>query len=99
MRAMILDQIVARKRVEVSALPALDRAVLRDLAPCRDFRAALKRPARESVRVIAECKKGSPSKGVFAKDYDPVLIAYHYLLGGASCVSVLTDRDFFFGSL
>ncbi len=97
---MILDRIVAHKRaVELPRLPAVDRVVLRDLPACRGFRAALKRPAGQTARVIAECKKGSPSKGIFAHDYDPVLIAYHYLLGGASCLSVLTDEKFFFGSL
>ncbi|MBA3846604.1 MAG: indole-3-glycerol phosphate synthase TrpC [Planctomycetes bacterium] len=97
---MILDRIVAHKRaVELPRLPAVDRVALRDLPACRGFRAALKRPKGQTARVIAECKKGSPSKGIFAPDYDPVLIAYNYLLGGASCLSVLTDEKFFFGSL
>ncbi len=96
---MILDEIVAHKRTEIVALPAVDRVALRDLPPCRGFRAALRRAPGESVHVIAECKKGSPSRGVFMPDYDPVLIAYDYLLGGAHCMSVLTDQRFFFGSL
>ncbi len=96
---MILDEIVAHKRTEIVALPAVDRAALRDLPACRGFRAALKRAPGESVHIIAECKKGSPSRGVFMPDYDPVLIAYDYLLGGAHCLSVLTDQRFFHGSL
>ncbi len=96
---MILDEIVAHKRTEIAALPVVDRAALRDLPACRGFRAALERAPGESVHVIAECKKGSPSRGVFMPDYDPVLIAYDYLLGGAHCLSVLTDQRFFFGSL
>ena len=44
-------------------------------------------------------KKGSPSKGIFRDDYDPVLQAMHYVTGGASCMSVLTDQRFFFGHL
>ena len=96
---MILEKIVAHKRTELPALPLVDRSVLRDLPACRGFRAALKRPANDTVHVIAECKKGSPSKGVFVSDYDPVLVAYNYLLGGAHCCSVLTDEKFFYGHL
>ncbi len=97
---MILDEIIAHKRSrELPQLPAVDRSLLRDQLPTRGFRAALVRQPGESVHVIAECKKGSPSKGVFVQDYDPVLIAYQYLLGGAHCCSVLTDERFFFGEL
>jgi indole-3-glycerol phosphate synthase len=96
---MILEKIVAHKRGEIAGLPKVDRAVLRDLPACRGFRAALKRPTGDTIHVIAECKKGSPSKGVFVKDYDPVVIAYTYLLGGANCCSVLTDEKFFYGHL
>lgn len=96
---MILEKIVAHKRTEIACLAPVDRAVLRDLPACRGFRAALKRPADDTIHVIAECKKGSPSKGVFVKDYDPVVIAYTYLLGGANCCSVLTDEKFFYGHL
>jgi indole-3-glycerol phosphate synthase len=96
---MILDKIVAHKHTEVSSLPPVDRSVLRDLPACRGFRAALKRPPSDTIHVIAECKKGSPSKGVFVTDYDPVLVAYNYLLGGAHCCSVLTDEQFFYGHL
>ena len=99
MPADILDRIVATKRSEIARLPPVDRAALRDLPACRGFRAALKRPPRETIRVIAECKKGSPSKGVFMHEYDPVLIAFTYVLGGAHCLSVLTDRDYFHGAL
>ncbi|MBN8527024.1 MAG: indole-3-glycerol phosphate synthase TrpC [Planctomycetes bacterium] len=98
--ATILDQIIAHKRaVEVPLLPAVDRAALRDLPACRGFRAALRRPAGQPIRVIAECKKASPSKGVFAPDYDPVVTAFQYVHGGASCLSVLTDEKWFQGRL
>ncbi len=96
---MILDKIIAHKRTELPPLPPVDRGVLRDLPACRGFRSALKRPANDTIHVIAECKKGSPSKGVFVQNYDPVVIAYQYLLGGAHCCSVLTDERFFFGHL
>jgi indole-3-glycerol phosphate synthase len=96
---MILDKIIAHKRAELPLLPLVDRTVLRDLPTCRGFQKALKRPANDTIHVIAECKKGSPSKGIFVSDYDPVVIAYHYLLGGAHGCSVLTDERFFYGHL
>jgi indole-3-glycerol phosphate synthase len=68
----------------------------RDRAPARDFRAAL---LAGQPAVIAEIKKASPSKGVFVTDYDPAAIARTYRDGGANCLSVLTDRDYFQGSL
>lgn len=95
---MILDTIVARKYEEVAALkqrglPVLDRPV----APPRGFlRALVEAP---SVAIIAEAKKASPSKGVIQPDFDPVRIARNYRDGGAHCLSVLTDVDFFQGSL
>lgn len=96
----ILDEIVAHKRaVELPRLAPVDRAALRDLPPCRGFANALRRPAKDTVHVIAECKKGSPSKGIFAADYDPVVTAFHYVVGGAHCLSVLTDERFFHGHL
>lgn len=51
-----------------------------------------------AVTVIAECKKGSPSRGIFLQDYQPVQIAKEYEQGGAHAVSVLTEPDFFYGS-
>lgn len=96
---MILDRIVADKRVEIRRLPGVDRAALRDLAACRGFRAALKREPGAPIQVIAECKKGSPSKGIFVQDYQPVVTAFHYVLGGAAAISVLTDAKYFHGGL
>ncbi len=96
----ILARIVDHKRtLVVPRLPAVDRGALRDLPATRGFRAALRRPVNDTIHVIAECKKGSPSKGIFVTDYDPVLIAYHYQLGGAHALSVLTDEPYFFGHL
>ena len=94
---MILDKIIAQKEREVPQLPAVDQAVLADLPACRDFRGALQRPQGEPIHVIAESKKGSPSKGIFNDHYDPVAQGFFYQAGGAHCLSVLTDEQFFFG--
>lgn len=95
---MILDTIVARKYEEVAELKRRGLPTLsRPIAPPRGFiRALVNAPG---VAIIAEAKKASPSKGVIQLDFDPVRIARNYKQGGAHCLSVLTDVDFFQGSL
>ncbi len=98
----ILDRIVATKREEIaaarSARPEQElRAALAEAPPVRDFFAALAVPG--PVRLIAEVKKASPSKGVIRADFDPVTIARTYEAHGATCLSVLTDEQYFQGSL
>jgi len=98
----ILDQIVARKRLEIKSAqqerPARDlEARLKGALPVRDFRAALERPG--ICQIIAEVKKASPSAGVLRVDFDPVAIARIYEKHDAACISVLTDEPFFQGSL
>lgn len=101
----ILDRIVARKRLEVAKLPARRIApeILREAVaqhgPRRDFIGALRHPAAGDVALIAEVKKASPSAGIICKDFDPVRIAREYEAAGATCLSVLTDEEFFQGSL
>jgi indole-3-glycerol phosphate synthase len=98
----ILDQIVATKRAEIQraklTMPLSEvRARLAD-APCvRDFFAPL--AAGDPIKLIAEIKKASPSKGVIRADFDPVEIARIYEAHGASGLSVLTDEQYFQGSL
>jgi indole-3-glycerol phosphate synthase len=100
----ILARIVSRKREELraSTVPAAGlRQLAQSLRPGRrNFTAALRskwhsnRPA-----IIAEIKKASPSRGILVNDFCPVELAKQYELGGAAALSVLTDRDFFEGSL
>jgi indole-3-glycerol phosphate synthase len=101
----ILDRIVAVKREEVARLPARAAAAenlrwsTKAFGERRDFAGALRFPRRGSVALIAEVKKASPSAGVIRADFDPVRIAMEYEAAGASCLSVLTDEQFFQGSL
>jgi indole-3-glycerol phosphate synthase len=67
------------------------------MGPARGFREAL--AGGEEIRLIAEVKKASPSKGVIREDFDPVKIARTYEESGASCLSVLTEKKFFQGRL
>ena len=101
----ILDTIVEAKRQEVARLPqravsvADLKAALKTRGGLRDFVGALRQPRRGPVALIAEVKKASPSAGVIRPDFEPVRIAREYEAAGASCLSVLTDRKFFQGSL
>src|ERR1700743_1592614 len=103
--ANILDTIVEEKKREIARLPPriLAAGDLRDAmlehGERRDFMAALRKPKTGSVALIAEVKKASPSAGIICKDFDPVRIAKEYEAAGASCLSVLTDEQFFQGSL
>ena len=102
--ADILHAILQRKSEEVVARNAslpLRELVARggDAPPVRGFANAIAaRIAHGEPAVIAEVKKASPSKGVIRADFDPAAIARSYEHGGAACLSVLTDVDFFLGA-
>jgi indole-3-glycerol phosphate synthase len=100
----ILEKILSRKAQEVIArrqlvsLPELEQ-MARSADSTRGFAAALlARAERKEAAVIAEIKKASPSKGVLREDFNPAELAKSYQRGGAACLSVLTDIDFFQGA-
>jgi indole-3-glycerol phosphate synthase len=96
----ILARIVQHKRGELAPLASArdewERKGADNLADRRDFASALR---SKTPAIIAEIKKASPSKGLLDSDFDPPAIARDYERGGAAALSVLTDRDFFQGSL
>jgi indole-3-glycerol phosphate synthase len=100
----ILQTILARKREEIAErkarVPLAElRARLAAAPTARGFAAALRsRTKAGQAAVIAEIKKASPSKGLIRADFDSAAIARSYAAGGATCLSVLTDVDFFQGS-
>ena len=98
----ILEKIVNHKLTEIAAAkaarPLQDVAAAADKAAApRNFLAALQNAT--GIGLIAEVKKASPSKGIIRADFDPVAIAQIYAESGASCISVLTDENFFQGHL
>lgn len=97
----ILTKIVAKKQErlalakEILPLEKLREQCVKNRHAGR-FYVALAKPG---VNIIAEIKKASPSKGLICKDFDPIAIAKDYQEGGAAAISVLTEEDFFQGSL
>jgi indole-3-glycerol phosphate synthase len=100
----ILRKILARKREEVAqrrartSLGSLEQRITEQTSVRGFARALQQQVARSEPAIIAEVKKASPSKGVIREDFQPALIARSYQAGGASCLSVLTDIDFFQGA-
>ena len=102
MMSDILERIMETKRREItrgrSEVPDAGlEHIASDLAPTRDFTAAVGRAGQ--VNVIAEVKKASPSAGVIRADFDPVAVARVYERHGAAAISVLTDEQYFQGHL
>lgn len=97
MKTDILAQIVSEKRLEVARLSPQLKHNVTARQDCRGFAGALRR--QKGVALIAEIKKASPSAGVIRADFDPVRIAGEYEAGGATVLSVLTDKSFFQGQL
>ncbi len=99
----ILDRIVEARRASVAhrkrVLPdvALKIAVEKKVAPPRDFPGALTRAGK--INIISELKKASPSRGVIREEYAPAVLAASLEEAGAAALSVLTEEDFFSGSL
>ena len=98
----ILQRILQRKSEEIAdgmatASMADLTAQASDCAPPRGFRNGLMQALSIGPAVIAEVKKASPSAGVIREDFKPAEIARSYQSGGAACLSVLTDKDFFKG--
>jgi indole-3-glycerol phosphate synthase len=99
---MILDEIIAYKKLELvdtkRAVPLSElKARVSGAEPTRGFEKALS--AEGGIRLIAEVKKASPSKGVIREDFDPLEIAKTYARSGADCLSVLTEKKYFQGKL
>jgi indole-3-glycerol phosphate synthase len=98
----ILDRIVEARRESIAhrkrVLPdvALKIAVEKKVPPPRDFVGAL---TRKGINIIAELKKASPSKGSLREEYAPAVLAFGFEAAGAAALSVLTEEDFFQGSL
>ena len=98
----ILDKIITTKREEVAAAKAARplrelRQAAETAPPARDFLGVIAAPG--PIKLIAEVKQASPSKGLIRADFEPVSIARTYAAHGASCVSVLTDEKYFRGHL
>jgi len=100
----VLEKILARKAEEVAArrasvsLSELETLVATADAPRGFAKALIEQAKRKQPAVIAEIKKASPSKGVIREHFQPAEIAKSYEAGGATCLSVLTDIDFFQGA-
>jgi indole-3-glycerol phosphate synthase len=100
----ILNKILNTKQAEVAASKALKplaevKAAALAMPPARDFVGSIRaKIAANKAAVIAEIKKASPSKGVIRADFHPAEIARSYEEGGAACLSVLTDEQYFQGS-
>jgi len=102
---MILDEIIVKtkydleKRKKDITLDMMGRSLSHNPYPPRDVKKFLTATKEEPIRIIAEVKKASPSKGIIREDFDPLLIAQEYSKNGANAISVLTEPHYFKGNL
>ena len=102
---MILDEIIKKTKEDLEirkkeySIDWLGRSLAYNPYPPRDVKEYLRSTKEEPVRIIAEVKKASPSKGIIREDFDPLKIAQVYSQNGANAISVLTEPHFFKGDL
>lgn len=100
---MILDEIIRKTKEDLElrkqtyTMDWLGRSLAYNPFMPRDVKPYLQATKENPYRIIAEVKKASPSKGIIKEDFDPLLIAKAYELGGADAISVLTEPHFFKG--
>lgn len=100
----ILHEIISKKKQRLrdvqASIPLRElKSKITDIQNPRDFRTAVKRSLDENIKLIAEIKKASPSKGIIREKFDHISIAQIYDKKHVHAVSVLTEEDFFMGSL
>lgn len=100
----ILDEIVSKKKerlAEAKAKLSLKeiKSKISGTEKPRDYKAAIKRSSDEKIKLIAEIKKASPSKGIIRKNFDPAEIAVIYGKKQANAISIITEQDFFQGEI
>ena len=88
-----------KKREEKISLDELENLIADGNFPTKDVKQFLKSSIDEPIRIIAEVKKASPSKGIIKEDFDPIVIAQAYSNNGANAISVLTEPHYFQGNL
>ncbi|MDR0521910.1 MAG: indole-3-glycerol phosphate synthase TrpC [Planctomycetaceae bacterium] len=95
----LLDQIIQQRKKDIAAKTLPVSELQRQYRERSDFRPFRQTLQAKQTGIIAEIKRGSPARGLFASHLNPAALAAEYETGGAACVSVLTEENFFFGSM